>query len=245
MTAQKPAAVSLSPSAIRPQAGLARMYGHFRVPGGSERFYDRICEQMNFPAEVSPGLLGHFAGRIDGGWEVIDLWREDEAMEHVFSRYLVDAISSAIELTGERVDVEPEMREIARLVVGPDAAEHALDRGAGEKTAARGVHPIGVLIENLGGDSSDYMYGCDLLGFPASSPDGLIVHLAGECADGWRVFECWESAEHCAAWYEHVEPTIAHVDRKFGRVGRPLIHQVELVRAFVSPHLTGGGWLPL
>lgn len=41
-------------------------------------------------------------------------------------------------------------------------------------------------------------------------PEGGIVHIAGEAADGgWRVIEVWESEEHARAWDEKLEPVLA------------------------------------
>ncbi|MBI5311503.1 MAG: hypothetical protein HZB14_10850 [Actinobacteria bacterium] len=225
------------------QSEFARLYGHLLVEGGTERFYDRICDHLGFPGQVSPALLGHFAGPTEGGWEVIDVWPEEHAMEHVFSRYLVDAVSAAMQQTGERFDVEPEMREIARLVVGPSAARYSLDKGAREKSALRGVRPIGALIENLGGGEEEYLLGCKLLGFPEHVPDGLVLHIAGECDDGWRTFDCWNSAEQCDAWFAHVAEAIKTVDGGTGTMSQARFRRIELVRAFVNPHLTGGGYL--
>lgn len=225
----------------RPAAGLAKMYGHFRVADGTERFYDRICEHMNFPATISPGLLGHFAGPIEGGWEVVDIWREDDAMEQVFSEYLVDAVSAAIEKTGERVDVEPEMRGVARVVVGPAAGRHRVEQGAGRKCSERGVQPVGVTIDTPRGDAAGYLRGCEFLDFPAQMPDGLVVHLAGECESGWRVFDCWDSAEKCDEYMRRVERAIDFAKTGSGGVS---VHRFDLTRAFVSPLLSGGGYLP-
>lgn len=217
------------------------MYGHFRVPGGSEHFYDRVCELMNFPATIAPGMLGHFAGPIEIGWEVIDIWRENEAMEHTFSQHLVDAISSAIEQTGERFDVEPEMREIARVVLGPAANNHRLDDGADRKCSERGVRPVGVVIDSPAGDLDGYLRTCEHLNFPDDIPAGLVVHLAGECEGGWRIFDCWDSDAQCDDFMRKV---LEAIDVATGGLGRAEVNRFDLTRAFLSPLLTGGGYLP-
>lgn len=219
----------------------AQLYGHFSVPGGDERAYDLICDRVGFPRRTSPGLLGHFAGPCPGGWETIDIWTDLDHMERVFSEFLVDAISSTVRSEGARIDIEPETREIARLVVGPDAERHLFENGADVKCAERGVRPLGVLIENLGGGEEEYLAGCDLLGFPEQIPDGMIVHIAGESRDGWRVFDCWQSAEQADAWAEQVRASISSVDAGSGMMAAARIRRFEPVRAFVRSGLAGGG----
>lgn len=59
--------------------------------------------------------------------------------------------------------------------------------------------PIGVLFDNPGGTRELYdsfnreMFGGALN--PDQAPDGLIMHTAGATADGWRIFDVWESRE--------------------------------------------------
>lgn len=245
MNAQQRAAVAKSQPAIEPDVGLARTYGHFQVADGSRRFYDQVCESMNFPAEISPALLGHFAGPTENGWEAVDVWNEGEAMERAFSHYLVDAISSAMLKTGERVDVEPEMREIARLVVGPDAHRYHQRRGGLQLITDTGLNPVGIVIEQLKSDHRDYLLGCEMVDFPRTLPEGLVLHVAGECADGWRVFDVWHTEEQQRRWYEHVFKAVYAVDPERVTRAQQRIRRIELVRAIVDPRLAGGGWLPL
>ncbi|MBK5230432.1 MAG: hypothetical protein JJE27_04585, partial [Thermoleophilia bacterium] len=144
------------------EPGHATAYDHFRVQGVGWDFYNRVCRRVGFPRSIAPELLGHFAGFFDGGWEVIDLWRDGEAMERVFSRHLVDSISSVIAETVPRPDVEPELRAIARLVVGPGTANyHEADpESTAESLALRGLEPLGVVTEFLGDSEPEYLEAC-------------------------------------------------------------------------------------
>lgn len=237
-----------SPAKSQPVAkpGHAMAYGEYRVPGVGWSFYDRICRQIGFPRSIAPELLGHFAGLTGGGLEVIDLWRDSEAMERVFGRHLVDSISSAIAATVPRPDVEPELREIARLIVGPAAAHyHEVDPDSTEDSLARrGLEPLGALIEYLGGGERDYLEGCARLGIPESLPEGLVLHVAGPCNDGWRVFDCFDSPAEFRSWHEHVAKVIGAVDDEAGREQTSKYREIKLKRVIVSPQLTGGGYLP-
>lgn len=227
-----------------PPVARAELYWHFAVDGASELAYDRICDQVGFPNHIAPGLLGHIAGPSPTGWELIDLWSSAESMEHVFSNYLVDAISGTIRRYGDRFDIEPETRAIARLIVGPAAADFSLEAGAREKCADRGVHPVAVVIEHLGGGEAEYLAGCELLDIPRKLPEGLIVHMAGPSKDGWRVFDCWDSAAHADAWGIRVREAIAEIDADSGIMASARIRRFEPVRAFVVSELAGGGHLP-
>lgn len=226
-----------------PLAEYAETYWHFAVKGGSELSYDRICDQIGFPRRIAPGLLGHFAGPYEKGWELIDLWTDGESMERVFSDHLIEAISAVTHNHGERFDVEPEVYEIGRVIVGPAARRFTPEAGALAKCSERGVRPVAVFFEHLGGGESEYLSGCDLLGFPGRIPEGLIVHVAGGTSEGWRVVDVWESAAHADAWNAEVRTTIAAIDAGSGLMSSARFRQIELVRAFVMPELSGGGQL--
>lgn len=229
-----------------PVLGQAVTYGHFCIPEVGWDFYEEICRQVGFPRVRASEILGHFAGSSDEGWEVIDLWDDANAMERVFSRFLVDAISTTVAGSTNRHDVQPDQHRIARLIVGPAAPEYSeidadLSRDA---LAGRGQAPVGVLIERLGGDETDYLRGCELLGFPKFMPQGLVVHLAGPSKDGWRIFDCFDTTDDMRRWHEHVADAIENVAAGASRDPSRVIREITFKRLFVSPDLGGGGYLP-
>jgi hypothetical protein len=229
-----------------PDPGRAMVYGQYRVQGVGWDFYDRICRGIGFPRTIIPELLGHFAGSTEDGWEVIDFWRDGESMERIFGSHLVDSISNAIAETVPRPDVEPEQREIARLLVGPAAVHYyEVDRESTEDSLARhGLEPFGAMLEYLGGGERDYLEGCARLGVPESLPEGLVLHVAGPCKDGWRVFDCFNSADELRSWHAHVAESIKAVDEEAGRAQTFKYREIKLKRVIVNPALTGGGYLP-
>lgn len=217
----------------------AAVYGHYRVDGVGWDFYDRICRNAGFPETVPSKLLGHFAGESADGWEVLDFWTDARAMEALFTSVMVDAISGAIAETGVRSDVEPEIRDVKRLVIGSAASDFLtpLDDFSEDALENRGLSPVAMLIENLGGDESDYLRGCELLDFPALMPEGMIIHAAGPCNDGWRVFDCWTSAKCRDLWYSHVAAAVARVDAEGGRAVEPTIRGIKIKRLIFNPEL--------
>lgn len=66
---------------------------------------------------------------------------------------------------------------------------------------------VGMLLAGPGVTEDSYkqltekMFG----GFPMTkeqSPDGLIVHTAGNSDQGWYVYDVWESREHFSRFFE-------------------------------------------
>lgn len=225
--------------------GRANAYEHFLLEGADWDLYDRICRAVDFPRTVSRGLLGHFAGPTSLGWEAFDLWLGREAMERVFGRYLVDAISDVIADSPRRTDVAPELRDVARLLVGPSAAEFFwIDPDPQpDSLARRGLAPYGVLIEDPGGDEEHYIEGCERLGMPERIPEGLIVHVAGPCKDGFRVFDCFRSEDDYRDWYQVVTESIDAIGAAHGRQTKARIREIPLKHVIVNPSLSGGGYL--
>ena len=65
--------------------------------------------------------------------------------------------------------------------------------------------PIGMLFDGPGitreqyEEMNDQMFGTQQ---PDNLPEGLIIHTAGPTADGWRIFDVWESREAFARFME-------------------------------------------
>lgn len=71
--------------------------------------YDRISEELNFPADWPEGLIAHGSADIDGRLRVVDVW---ESSGH-FDRYVESKLGPAIGRTlGDRAE-QPERSEQA------------------------------------------------------------------------------------------------------------------------------------
>jgi hypothetical protein len=65
------------------------------VPGGTEEMYDSMNEQMGVGDTWMPdGLITHTAGPIDGGWRVVDCWREAADFESQIPPKLVPMLEA-------------------------------------------------------------------------------------------------------------------------------------------------------
>lgn len=83
----------------------------------------------------------------------------------------------------------------------------------------------------------NYLRGCELLNFPALIPEGMLLHAAGPCEDGWRVFDCWTSAAQQHHWNRHVAASIATVGTEGGRATEPVIRSIKIKRLLFNPAL--------
>ena len=66
--------------------------------------YDRVCEELNFPADWPEGLVAHGSAEIDGRFRVVDIW---ETSGH-FDRFRDSRLGAAVgRVLGDRAR-EPE-----------------------------------------------------------------------------------------------------------------------------------------
>jgi hypothetical protein len=94
---------------------------------------------------------------------------------------------------------------------------------------------IGMLIDVPGGTQQLYdrinetMFGTSDPP-PSDMPDGLIFHTAGATAEGWRIFDVWESREQFERFFEdRVVPAMQQVagpDAGGDESGGPQIHEL-------------------
>lgn len=64
----------------------------FKLPHGGKALYDTVVEQLKKEGHDSPnGRLYHFAGPMDNGWQVTDIWESKEHFEE-FTKTILDPI---------------------------------------------------------------------------------------------------------------------------------------------------------
>jgi hypothetical protein len=89
---------------------------------------------------------------------------------------------------------------------------------------------VGAIFEAEDFHQRDYDAVNDALRETGDMPDGLVVHIAGPTANGWRVMGLWESAEMQRTFQE------GRLDRAFDRAGvRRLRPDVFPVHATFPP----------
>jgi hypothetical protein len=84
--------------------------------------------------------------------------------------------------------------------------------------------PIGVQLDFPGGREREY----DAIrrrgeASGAAPPDGLIVHVSGPTADGWRVIAVWETREAFEAFASGPLRTLSREVGRIGTAARPIV----------------------
>lgn len=52
------------------------------IPGGTKEQYEAVIREIGVTGDdLAPGQLVHFAGPMDGGWRVVNVWESQEAAE--------------------------------------------------------------------------------------------------------------------------------------------------------------------
>jgi hypothetical protein len=60
-------------------------------------------------------------------------------------------------------------------------------------------------------------------------PDGLVVHLAGPCPDGWRIVEVWRSAqEHARFERDRLWPALADAGALAEVTAGPMVEPLQV-----------------
>lgn len=75
------------------------------VPGATQEQYEAVVEGLGEP-ELGDGQSHHFAGPMEGGWCVLDVW---ESRGH-FDRFLQERLGEQIQRAGL---AQPKITEVA------------------------------------------------------------------------------------------------------------------------------------
>lgn len=61
------------------------------IRGGSKEKYEEVIREVGLTgSQLAPGQLVHFAGPIEGGWEIVNVWESQEASDK-FEEILIPA----------------------------------------------------------------------------------------------------------------------------------------------------------
>jgi hypothetical protein len=62
------------------------------VPGGTQELYDAFNREMDMRPETLPdGLIAHYAGPSESGWQVVDVWESQDAFDRFAQERLMPA----------------------------------------------------------------------------------------------------------------------------------------------------------
>ncbi|MBI4897634.1 MAG: hypothetical protein HY827_04630 [Actinobacteria bacterium] len=203
-------------------------------------FYNFVADRIGLPGKPPDGMLAHFSGETGRHLEVIDLWTDLTTMEGYFTDFLAAAITDAIAIVERRADIEPKHQVTARVVLGPCARDF---EGVTESTGAtdrpgRDSAPVavGYVVQDANTNEARYMAGCDLMGFPAQTPDGMILHVAGEVDHGWLFFDAWTDEALANAWYRRLAGNVLG-DTTHAVTELLNTRKVDLKRVVLGPRL--------
>ncbi len=63
-------------------------------PGVTQQHYDEVGVAIGLDGGPAEGALAHFAGPMEGGWRVVDLWESQAAFEAFFQSRLGPALQN-------------------------------------------------------------------------------------------------------------------------------------------------------
>lgn len=89
------------------------------VRGGTQKMYDQIMKELDLKGRLPEGGICHFAGPVDGGWRVVDVWESKEA----FERFMDARLRKAIERVG-MPPAKPTFFPIHNSIVAHETVKH-------------------------------------------------------------------------------------------------------------------------
>ncbi|MBI4897631.1 MAG: hypothetical protein HY827_04615 [Actinobacteria bacterium] len=201
-----------APLTLNEPAGFC---SHFELAGVGWDFYDGMMTRFGFPQTCPEGMVCQFAGPVEHGWFMTNVWLTREHSETYFRDTAMPLIQQHMIESGDHPDIEPESLAIEALLLSPDAlffADIGTDAG-GVAIGKFGGAPV-LLESNATTIERDaYVAEFDRLGLPEIVPDGLIAHLHGFTAAGdWLAQDVWRSSLDAAATAPAITQTARRVN---------------------------------
>jgi hypothetical protein len=211
---------SAAPLALNERASFC---SRFELSGVGWDFYDGVMKRFGFPTACPEGMVCQFAGPVENGWFMTNVWLTRAHSENYFRDTAMPLIQQHMIESGEHPDIEPESLTVESLVLSPDAlffADIGVDAGG---VAIREFGGAPILLESDAStiDRDAYVIETTRLGLPDCVPDGLIAQLRGTTASGdWLAQDVWRSPLDAVA----ATPAIARSARR-----------IEMRRIAVNP----------
>lgn len=146
----------------------------------------RLYEIIDYPHALRE-LAGHVSGVSEDGVEFVSVWADEEAADATFKRAIKELAVLWDEFPG--LQVERETYPVYRFVVTEGAEEYDADRA--QPNPACVAYRLDVPIHGR----DVYDSACQHMGFPDEIPEGLLMHVAAETADGWTTYTVWHSVQ--------------------------------------------------
>jgi hypothetical protein len=150
-------------------------------PGATKDHYDQVVERMHLDGHrMAPGGLVHVAGSYDGGWRVIDIWRDAGQ----FARFSEEQIVPHTQAVGMG---PPTVRMIELEEEIP---------GNGEPSA------FVQCVTLLGLDRASFHAADEAIRPDGEVPEAITFHYRGPVESGWFVIDGWTSKDARDAFME-------------------------------------------
>jgi hypothetical protein len=146
----------------------------------------RLYEIIDYPRALRE-LAGHVSGVSEDGVEFISVWADEQAADNTFKYAMAELAVLWEEFPG--LQFERETYPVHRFVVTEGAEEYDADRALPNPSCAAYRLDVPIHGRNV------YDRACELMNFPDDLPDGLLMHVAAETADGWTTYTVWHSVE--------------------------------------------------
>lgn len=192
----------------------------YRLRGLGVDQVDRYFEQIGFPRRMPAGNFAHLVGLLDGELVSIGLWSSERAARQMFAamRPRIDAIVAE---AGPQASIDRQSHPAYRFLLGEEISDFREDRAQTDPDC------VGYVIDLPATDNRAYDLICEHMGFPADYPDGLLLHIAGQVDDVWRVISVWRKVTQSLEFFEQrLMPAAVDIVREH-RVF-PEIHPREL-----------------
>lgn len=147
---------------------------------------ERLYELIDYPRALSD-LAGHVSGVSEDGVEFVSVWSDAGSAATTYENALEKLKVLFEEFPGFRV--QRETYPVHRFVVTEGAEQYDADRAQPHPPCV--AYRLDVPIHGRG----VYESACELMKFPEEIPDGLLMHVAAETADGWTTYTVWHTVK--------------------------------------------------
>lgn len=149
----------------------------------SSRLYDVI----DYPRALKE-LAGHISGVSEEGVEFVSVWADAQAAEAAFRSAVENLGVLWNEFPGIKADRET--YPVHRFVVTEGAEQYDPDRAQPHPPCVSYRMDIPIHGRDI------YDTAAELMNFPEEIPDGMLMHIASETADGWTTYTVWHGVEN-------------------------------------------------
>lgn len=194
-----------------PEVAREAILVDYRLESVSVEHLDQFYRRVGYRERLDDGLLAHVGGVIDGEELVyLSVWRSESEAIASWQAKRSD-IEAVLGDAPPDAQVTRRASEVHRLYLGDDLLEFREGLADGDPDC------VGFVIDLPDMDDDSYDLICDRMRFPEEWPEGLLVHVAGQVDDFFRVLSIWRRADQSRRFFEdRLIPAAVDVARNHG-----------------------------